>query len=392
MHMIQRRYLIWQSGVFLVLMSVLGCDVSKPPLAESPPPAVTVSQPVARDVIDYDDYEGRIAARPTVDVRARVRGYLIKINFEDGEIVKKDQLLFEIDPRAYKADLDGAEAQKAAGEAAFKVAQAIAERDARLVGTGAVSRQDYEVSVGKAAVSQADIRKADAAIEKAKLDLGFTKITAEITGKISRAQIDVGNLVNPGGGETVLTTITSVDPIYVNFNVDERALLRYRRDFGKDKEKPKDTSLKDLKVPVEVALEGDEGYPHKGLLDFAENKVDPKTGTIQTRGVLPNPNRIMDAGMRARVRIPVSEPYKALLITDRAIGTDQNLKYVYVVDADNIAKRRDVQLGRIKDGLRVIEKGLQPGDQVIVNGIQSVRPEMKVDPKPSEMPGAKVGG
>jgi multidrug efflux system membrane fusion protein len=392
MHMKPRRFLLRQSGVFLVLTSVLGCEAAKPPVTESPPPAVTVSQPVARDVVDYDDYEGRIAAIPTVEVRARVRGYLTKINFEDGEILKKDQLLFEIDARPYKADLDGAEAQKAAGEAAFKVAQAIAERDARLVGTGAVSRQDYEVSVGKAAVSQADIRKADAAIEKAKLDLEFTTIKAPIEGKISRAEVDVGNLVNAGGGETRLTTITSVDPIYVYFNVDERALLRYRHEFRKGKERSKDESLKELKIPVEVALEGDKGYPHKGLLDFADNKVDPKTGTIQVRGVLPNPKRIMDAGMRARVRIPVSEPYKALLITDRAIGTDQNLRYVYVVDADNVAKRRDVQLGRIKDGLRVIEKGLQPGDQVIVNGIQSVRPEMKVDPKPSEMPGTQVGG
>jgi RND family efflux transporter MFP subunit len=214
---------------------------------------------------------------------------------------------------------------------------------------------------------------------------------APITGKIGRALVDVGNLVNSGGGDTLLTTITSVDPIYVYFNVDERALLRYRREFRKTKEEQKE-SLKDLKVPVEVALEGEEGFPHKGVLDFAENRVDPSTGTIQVRGVLPNPNRILDAGMRARIRIPVSQPYKALLITDRAIGTDQGLKYVYVVDSDNLAKRRDVQLGRLWDGLRVIEKGLEPGDQVIVNGIQSVRPEMKVDPKPSEMPGSRAGG
>jgi multidrug efflux system membrane fusion protein len=389
--MMQQRLLRSCGGALLILSIMLGCDTAKPPIAESPPPAVTVSQPVVREVIDYDDYEGRIAAIPTIEVRARVRGYLDKIHFQDGEIVKKDALLFEIDPRPYKAELEGAEAQKAAAEAAFKLAQATAERDLKLASTGAVSRQELDVSLGKQGVSQAEVRKADAAIARTKLDLDFAKITAPITGKIGRAQVDVGNLVNAGGGETLLTTITSVDPIYVYFNVDERALLRYRREFRKSKGKQME-SLKELKIPVEVALEGEEGYPHKGVLDFAENRVDPKTGTIQARGVLPNAKGIIDAGMRARVRVPVSEPYKALLITDRAVGTDQNLKYVYVVDAEHVAKRRDIQLGRIKDGLRVIEKGLEPGDQVIVNGIQSVRPELKVDPKPSEMPGAQAGG
>jgi RND family efflux transporter MFP subunit len=390
--MIQRHVFMWRSGA-LLLLGLLGCEAAKPPMAETPPPAVTVSQPVVRDVIDYDEYEGRIAAIaaiPTVEVRARVRGHLIKIHFQDGQIVKENDLLFEIDPRTYEAELEGANALKAAADAAQKLWQATEARDSRLVGSGAVSRQEYDVTVGKLAVSQADVRKAEAEIARAKLDLDFTKVKAPITGKISRAQVDVGNLVNAGGGETLLTTITSVDPIYVYFNVDERALLRYRRAFEKGNQKP-EGRLKELKIPVEVALEGEQGYPHKGLLDFADNRVDPKTGTIQVRGVLPNPNSILDAGMRARVRIPVSEPYKALLITDRAIGTDQNIKYVYVVDSDNVAKRRDVQLGRMKDGLRVIEKGLQPGDQVIVNGIQSVRPEMKVDPKPSEMPGQKAG-
>jgi multidrug efflux system membrane fusion protein len=389
--MMQQRFLRCLGGVLLIATIILGCDPAKPPIVELPPPAVTVSQPVAREIIDYDSYEGRIAAIPTVEVRARVRGHLKKINFEDGEIVKEGKVLFEIDPRPYQAELEGAEAQKAAAEAAYKLAQATAERDLKLAATGAVSRQELDVSLGKQGVSQAEMRKADAAISRAKLDLDFTKIVAPITGKIGRALVDVGNLVNSGGGDTLLTTITSVDPIYVYFNVDERALLRYRREFRKTKEEQKE-SLKDLKVPVEVALEGEEGFPHKGVLDFAENRVDPSTGTIQVRGVLPNPNRILDAGMRARIRIPVSQPYKALLITDRAIGTDQGLKYVYVVDSDNLAKRRDVQLGRLWDGLRVIEKGLEPGDQVIVNGIQSVRPEMKVDPKPSEMPGSRAGG
>src|SRR5262249_5064690 len=269
----------------------------------TPPPAVTVSQPVARDVIDYDEYEGRIAAIPTVEVRARVRGHLVKIHFQDGQIVKEKDLLFEIDPRTNEAELEGANALKAAADAGVKLWQGTEGRDSRLVGSGAVSRQEYDVTVGKLGVSQGDVRKAEAEVARAKLNLDFTKIHAPITGKISRAQVDVGNLVNAGGGDTLLTTITSVDPIYVYFNVDERALLRYRRAFTKGKEKP-EGHLRDLKIPVEVALEGEEGYPHKGLLDFADNRVDPKTGTIQVRGELPNPNSILDAGMRARVRIP----------------------------------------------------------------------------------------
>src|SRR5262249_4131252 len=229
--MMQQRLLRSCGGVLLILSIMLGCDTSKPPIAESPPPAVTVSQPVVREVIDYDDYEGRIAAIPTVEVRARVRGHLKKINFEDGEIVKKDKLLFEIDPRPYEAELEGAEAQKAAAEAAYKLAQATAERDLKLAAAEAVSRQELAVSLRKQGVSQAEVRKAEATIARTKRDLDFTKVTAPITGKIGRAQVDVGNLVNAGGGETLLTTITSVDPIYVYFNVDERALLRYRREF-----------------------------------------------------------------------------------------------------------------------------------------------------------------
>jgi RND family efflux transporter MFP subunit len=389
--MIRRHVLIGQVSLLVVVIStVAGCGSNAPPVAETPPPPVTVSQPLAREVIDQDDYEGRIAAVQTVEVRARVRGYLIKVNFQDGQMVKEGDLLFEIDPRPYKAALDATEAQKAAAEASLKFAKAEYERTRRLVATNAASREELEVWTGKQAIATADVQKAEAGIEQAKLDLDFTKITAPIIGKTSRTQVTVGNLVNASGGETLLTTIVTVDPMYVYFDVDERALLRYRREFrkGKADDKSPEPSLKELNIPVYVSLEGEAGYPHTGVLDFADNRVNPSTGTIQVRGVLPNPTRILDAGMRARVRIPVSDPHKSLMVTERAVGNDQGRKFLYVVNDQNVVERREVKLDRVVDGLQIIGGGLKPDDWVIVNGIQRVRDGLKVDPKRGPMPGA----
>jgi RND family efflux transporter MFP subunit len=358
-------------------------------VAETPPPPVSVSQPLAREVIDHDDYEGRIAAVEMVEVRARVRGHLVKVNFQDGQIVQKDQPLFEIDDRPYKAALDAAQAQLAAADAALELATKEYRRASKLLQSRAASREEVDVWTGKQAVAKADRLKAEAAVEQAKLDLGFTKVAAPIRGKASRTQVTVGNLVNAFGGETLLTTIVSVDPMYVYFDVDERALLRYKRHFRKDQNKGgAEPSVRDLKIPVNLALEGEEGYPHKGVIDFADNRVNPSTGTIQVRGVLPNDKRILDAGMRARVRVPVSDPHKALMVTERAVGTDQGRKFVYVVNDQNVVERPDVKLGRLSDGLQVVREGLKPEDWVIVNGIQRVRDGAKVEPKRVPMPGA----
>jgi multidrug efflux pump subunit AcrA (membrane-fusion protein) len=434
--MLGRHSLLWNGGGFAVLIGVLSGCSSTPPVAELPPPPVTVSQPVFREVPIYDDYEGRITAKPIAEIRARVKGHLIAIDFQDGQIVKEGDLLFEIDPRPFQAELEGAEAQKAAAESAYKLAKATVVRDEPLVGRG-VSKQDFDVSVGKLGVSQGDLRKALAAIDRVKLDLEYTRIRAPITGKISRALVDVGNLINAGGGETLLTTITAIDPIYVSFNVDERNLLGYLREHHRDGDKPSDTevkagrtqiaaqamasrafslsgagapawpgaladlrvatidpyslrvgTLKELRIPVEVALDGDKGYPHLGLLDFADNQVNPSTGTILVRGVLPNKKQILGPGMRARVRVPVGQPRKRVMITERAIGTDQTRRFVYVVNEENTVERRDVTLGRLADGLQIIQEGLEPDDWVIVNGIQRVRDGIKVDPKRGPMPGA----
>jgi multidrug efflux system membrane fusion protein len=385
---------LWHTSGLVVFNSMLfGCD-STPPVVETPPPPVSVSQPLVRDIVDHDDYEGRIAAVETVEVRARVRGHLVKVNFQDGQIideqmVKDRYLLYEIDPSTYKAALDAAKAQLAVADAALELAKKEYARTAQLARTGAATREELDVWTAKQAAAGAERLKALAAVEQAELDLNFTKIVAPIPGKISRTQVTVGNLVNAGGGETLLTTITSLNPMYVYFDVDERALLRYRQHFRKGpKENGTEPPLKDLKIPVYVGLEGEEGYPQKGLIDFADNRVNPSTGTIQVRGVLPNDKRILDAGMRARVRIPVSDPHKLLTITERAVGNDQGRKFVYVVNAQNVAERRDVKLGRVSDGLQVIAEGLKPEDWVVVNGIQRVRDGAKVEPRRVPMPGA----
>jgi RND family efflux transporter MFP subunit len=389
--MVLRHFLICYIGAFFILVSLLGCESTTPPVAETPPPPVTVSQPVVRDVIEQDDYEGRIAAVETVDVRARVRGHLVKVNFQDGQIVQKDDLLFEIDPRPYQAALDAAQAQLAGADAALELATKEYRRAASLLQSRAASREEVDVWVGKQSVAKADRLKAQAAVEEAQLDLDFTKVVAPIRGKASRTQVTMGNLVNAGGGETLLTTIVSVDPMYVYFDVDERGLLRYRQHFRKaPSEGGAEPSVKDLKIPVHVGLEGEDGFPHQGVIDFADNRVNPSTGTIQVRGVLPNAKRILDAGMRARVRVPVSDPQKALLVTERAIGTDQGRKFVYVVNDQNVVERKDIKLGRLSDGLQVVREGVKPEDWVIVNGIQRVRDGAKVDPKRISMPGLQA--
>jgi RND family efflux transporter MFP subunit len=388
--MTPRHFSLWLSGLVLVVAGLFaGCGPTAPPVAETPPPPVSVSQPLVRNVIDFDDYEGRIAAVETMEVRARVRGHLDKVNFQDGQMVKKGDLLFEIDPRPYKAALDAAEAQKAAADAALELAKKEYARSYQLARTGATSREELEIWTAKQAVAKADRLKALAAVEQAKLDLGFTKVESKIQGKISRTQVTEGNLINSGGGDMLLTTITSVEPMYVYFDVDERALLRYRKQYRKGtNEGGTELPIKELKIPVEIALEGEEGYPHKGMLDFADNRVNPSTGTIQVRGELPNTTRILDAGMRARVRIPVSDPQKSLMITERAIGSDQGRKFVYVVNDQNVVERRDVKLGRLSDSLQVVREGVKPEDLIVVNGIQRVRDGAKVEPKRISMPGA----
>lgn len=374
----------------IVTGSLVGCGPAKPPVADTPPPVVTVSQPIEREVVDYDHYTGYTEAMSTVEIRARVRGELIKVYFEDGAIIKAGDPLFDIDDRQYKAALAAAEAKKASAEANFKQADAEFNRTRALVARGGAAQADLELWAARKGMATADIGLAEADITKARLDVEFTRIKAPIAGRISRPLVTPGNLVNAAGGDTLLTTIVSIDPMYVYFDADEPALLRFQQK-GREKTGTKEPtdSVKQAKVPVTMGLVTDkDDYPFAGSIDFAENKVDRATGTIRVRAVFPNADRRLTPGLFAKVRIPVSDMYKAILVNDRAVGTDQGQKYLLVINEQNKAEYRTVTPGRLEGDLRVFQPGptLKAGEWVVVNGMQRVRPGIEVKPERVPMP------
>ncbi len=284
---------IWAAGLLLAAATIYaaGCEKRAPAVTAPPVPEVTVSKPVIREVTDHFEFPGQTAAVGEVDVRARVTGYLTKVNFEDGQEVKEGDLLFEIDPRPYQATLDRATGELARLNALLDKAKADLARSERLRPSGAISQDEYEQHVAQLAVHKASIHVAEAAVYAAELDLGFTKIASPISGRVSRRQITVGNLVQAGSGDsTVLTTVVTTDPVYVYFNIDERALLKYEGlSWGSGRDMRPDR-IKALKIPVEIGLGNEEGFRHTGVLDFVDNQLDQKTGTIRARGVLRTPN------------------------------------------------------------------------------------------------------
>ena len=363
-----------------------GCANRSPQVAQSEMPAVPVSQPVTREVTDYVDFTGRTDAIEAVDIRPRVSGYLVKMPFKEGADVKKDDLLFEVDPRPYQAQLEQAEAQVELNKAQLQLAKANYERDRPLVGTGAITQQ--ELDQAKAAVDEAAARiKAYQASEAVyKLNLDFTKIKSPIDGQVSRYYLTLGNLVNQD--QTLLTTVVSLDPIYAYFEMDEPTILRIRRAINEGTIQRPENGV----YTVLMGLQGEEGYPHQGTVNFVNNQVNPTTGSISVRGVFPNPKpeggaRVLSPGMFARIRLPIGRPHQALLVIDRAIGSDQGLKYVYVVDAENKVQQRRVTTGPLQeDGLRVISDGLKAGDWVVVGALLQVRPRMEVRTEQIPMP------
>ncbi|MBI4863048.1 MAG: efflux RND transporter periplasmic adaptor subunit [Candidatus Riflebacteria bacterium] len=355
-------------------------------ISAAPPPPVMISTPIVRAVTDYDYYEGRISAVHTVDIRPQVKGYLTRIMFKDGDVVRGGDLLIEIDPRPYKAEVEQARAQLASSEAQLKLARAEFTRYTALAAKGVATKEDADTYTSKQGTATADTLKAKAALDEAELNLAFTRIVAPISGRIGRRMVDIGNLVD-ASSSSPLATIVSIDPMYVYFDIDERALLRYREVHHHAA--PSGTTgkahLKDLKIPVEVALEGEVGYPHVGAIDFADNRVNKATGTIPVRGVLSNKNYAFIDGLRARVRLPVSDAHDVLLITEKAIGAEQGRRFVYVVDEKNVATRRDVTVEREHDRLRAVQ-GLKQGEKIVVTGIQRLRDGATVEPRSVTMP------
>jgi RND family efflux transporter MFP subunit len=339
-------------------------------------------------VTDYADFTGRTAAVDSVEVRARVWGYLDKVNFKEGALVKKGDVLFELDPRPYQALLDQAKARVANDQAQLAYHEADYRRYQELIRTGGVSKSDLDRIKAARGVDIANIAADEAAVTSRQLDVDYTKVIAPVSGRVSRYVVTVGNLIQAGdqNGGALLTTIVSVDPMYVYFDMDERAVLRVRQLIREGKAR----SARETEWPVWLGLAIEEGFPHRGTINFEDNQVNPNTGTLRVRGVFPNKDEGLSPGLFARVRVPIGQAHRALLVADRAIDTDQGQKVLYVVNEKNEVVSRAVRLGALHDGLREITEGLEAGERVIVDGLQQVRPGATVEPKLVDMPTPRV--
>lgn len=364
-----------------------GCGKFEPPSLPKGPLAVTVALPVERVVSDYQEFTGRTDAVQYVEVRSRVAGYIVEIPFVSGADVKKGDLLFQIDPRPYQAQLDLADAQLDMGKATLQLKTVELARAQRIAQTpGAISQQDIDKAVAEKAEAEAQVESAKANIETAKLNLEFAHITTPIDGMVSRNLLTIGNVVTPDN--TLLTTVVSQDPIYGYFNVDERTMLTIR-------ELVRSGKLPNARIdaiPVDIGLATDKGFPHRGHIDFVNNQLDPSTGTITIRGVFPNPvagphlPRLFSPGLFIRVRVPIGPPHPALLISERAIMSDQGSKYVFVVNEKKIVEYRAIKAGPQQGDLRTIVSGIKAGEHVMVEGMQRVRAGAEVNPKLVPMP------
>jgi len=360
----------------LLLLAGAGCD-RKPAPAAPPPAAVTVAKPIWREVIEWDEYTGRLEAVKVSRVQARVSGYIEKADFVEGSIVKEGDTLFEIDVRPFAAALAKAQADVQRGEA--QVAYATNEYT-RLEGirtSGGASELELENARQRMKEAEAIVASAQADVTEAQLNVGFCKVTAPISGRISSKFVTAGNLVNGGNGNTtLLTTITTTDPIYCTIEADERSVLKYQKLAAEKKR----VSARDAQIPCFLALANEEGFPHEGMVDFVDNQIDPQSGTLRARGVFKNSNGYLLAGMFARVRIPGSGRYQALLVPDAAVGSDQNQKFLLVADDKNVVQYKLVKIGALFGNARVVEEGITEQDRVIINGRQRAIPGTTVAP------------
>lgn len=371
-------------GALAALALLAGCRqqaVGDAHASDGPPPApeVLVSEVAPASLRVWDEFNGRVDAVDSVQLRPRVSGYVERIAFSEGQEVKKGQLLFVIDQRPYRAALASAEAELERTRAGAALARTQDQRARQLVAEHAVSREEADTRAGALAQTAAQVRAAEAALAAARLNLDFTEVRAPVSGRAGRALLTVGNLAQ--ADQSVLTTVVSQDPVYVYFDADEHSFLRQQQ-------AARDTRGRSgAQRPVRVGLAGDEGFPHAGSLDFTDNQVQPDTGTVRMRARLPNPDRLLTPGLFARVQLQGAQgggAQQALLIDDKAVLTDQDRKYVYVVGEGNKAERRDLELGRMVDGRRVVDKGLAAGDRLVVGGLQRIYyPGMPISPRPA---------
>src|SRR5215210_2117499 len=385
----QTRRLVVTGGLSLAALSIaalslgaLNADGGKTSPPAPPAQAVTVAEVPEREVTEWDEFTGRIEEVDKVEIQKRESGYIKRLTFDEGKEVKKGEVLFEIDPRPYQADLARAQAELERARSAASLAESEVQRAAKLVEVQAISREEFDSRTSAQAQGGAAVRAAEAAVETARLNLDWTRVRSPIAGRVSNARVTPGNLVQAGppAGE-VLTTVVSVDSMYLYFDSDEQTYLRYAsraRSAG-------GTNWRTARLPVYLGLANESGFPHEGRLDFVDNQVDPGTGTIRTRAVFSNRARALTPGLFARVKLVGNHKTNALLVRDAAIGTDQDRKFVLVVGQGDTLAYRPIVPGRLVEGLRVVTDGLKPGNRVVVNGLMRVRPGMKVAPTVTKM-------
>ncbi len=370
MHRDQNPWLPRAATAFLSLagltLAACGGGGGGPPGGQIPPAGVGVAEVVVKPIVEWDDFTGRIQAVNTVNLQPRITGYIDSVHFEEGAVVEEGDLLFTIDDREYRATVASARADVARAETRVELAGQDLARAEQLAEARAVSVEELEQRRGEQRQAEADLRAARATLDAAELNLEFTRVTAPIGGRVGEALIKPGNLVTPNG--VILTTLVSIDPMHVVFEGDENIYLKYQAQAIAG-ERP---SSRDTRNPVQVGLAGGTDFPFRGEMDFVDNQIDPATGTIQGRALIPNPDGYLIPGLFARVRLLGSGEYEAVLIHEAAVMTDQDRKYVYVVGADNAAVRRDVVLGREVEGLRVVDSGLEGGERIVVNGVRKI--------------------
>jgi membrane fusion protein, multidrug efflux system len=368
-------------ALLCLLLAVAGCQRTQAQPVATKPTEVLYTIPVTQTVTNYESFTGRTDAFKTVDLRARVSGYLEKINFKDGDDVKEGDVLFVIDKRPYEVEAKRAEAALAKVLAHRKRVDADFRRASALIKDRTITTEQYDQVAADRAETEADVKAAEAAVDSAKLNLTFTEVTSPLSGRVSRRQIDVGNLVVQD--QTTLTTIVAMDPMYAYFDVEERTVLRLRKLVQAGKiQSPRETIVP---VFLQLADNSEQSKPIEGTVNFAENRVEPLTGTLRVRGVFDNPDKVLSPGMFVRVRVQIGLPHSAVLVPERALGSDQDRKFVYSINAKDELVYRPVTIGKQEGEMRVIEQGLSSGERVVVSGLQRIRPGVKVTPRKGEL-------